>query len=79
MTETTAANPELLADQVSSLLVQPLEAASVVLSSGPRIFDTSGVLRIRCFAEPAPHRCRPVPPCYTNRMKHLAVEGFSFF
>ena len=46
MTETTAANPELLADQVSSLLVQPLEAASVVLSAGPRIFDTSGVLRI---------------------------------
>jgi HK97 family phage major capsid protein len=26
--------------------VQPLEAAGVVLSSGPRIFDTSGVLRI---------------------------------
>ena len=46
MTETTSANPELLADQVSQLLVQPLEAASVVLSSGPRIFDTSGVLRI---------------------------------
>lgn len=46
MTETTAANPELLADQVSQLLVQPLEAASVVLSSGPRIFDTAGVLRI---------------------------------
>lgn len=46
MTETTATNPELLADQVSQLLVQPLEAASVVLSSGPQIFDTSGVLRI---------------------------------
>jgi HK97 family phage major capsid protein len=46
VTETTAANPELLADQVASLLVQPLEAASVVLSSGPRIFDTAGVLRI---------------------------------
>jgi hypothetical protein len=46
MAETTSANPELLADQVSSLLVQPLEAASVVLSSGPRIFDTSGVLRV---------------------------------
>ena len=42
MVETTAANPQLLADQVSSLLVQPLEAASVVLSSGPRIFDTPG-------------------------------------
>lgn len=46
MTETTTANPELLADQVAQLLVQPLEAASVVLSSGPRIFDTAGVLRI---------------------------------
>lgn len=46
MFESTAANPTLLADQVSSLLVQPLEAASVVLSSGPRIFDTAGVLRI---------------------------------
>lgn len=46
MTETTTANPELLADAVSQLLVQPLEAASVVLSSGPRIFDTSSTLRI---------------------------------
>ena len=46
MVESTATNPQLLADQVSQLLVQPLEAASVVLSSGPRIFDTSGVLRI---------------------------------
>ncbi|MDC8982553.1 phage major capsid protein [Mycobacterium marinum] len=46
MVETAAANPELLADQVAQLLVQPLEAASVVLSSGVRIFDTAGVLRI---------------------------------
>lgn len=46
MVETTATNPTLLADQVAALLVQPLEAASVVLSSGPRIFDTAGVLRI---------------------------------
>jgi len=46
MTETTAANPELLQEQAASLLVQPLEAASVVLSSGPRIFDTASPLRI---------------------------------
>ncbi|MCG7582787.1 phage major capsid protein [Mycolicibacterium sp. OfavD-34-C] len=46
MTETAAANPELLADQVASLLVQPLEAASVVLASGPQIFDTAGVMRV---------------------------------
>ena len=46
MVESTATNPQLLADQVSQLLVQPLEAARVVLSFGPRIFDTSGVHRI---------------------------------
>lgn len=46
MAETTASNPTLLQDQVASLLVQPLEAASVVLSSGVRVFDTSSELRI---------------------------------
>jgi HK97 family phage major capsid protein len=46
MVETTTANPELLQEQVAQLLVQPLEAASVVLSSGVRIFDTSSPLRI---------------------------------
>jgi hypothetical protein len=44
--ETTTANPELLQGQVANLLVQPLEAASVVLSSGVRIFDTASPLRI---------------------------------
>jgi HK97 family phage major capsid protein len=46
MAETTTTASELLADQVASLLVQPLEAQSVVLSSGPRIFDTAGQLRV---------------------------------
>ena len=40
MVESTAANPQLLADQVSSLLVQPLEAASVVLVSPARASST---------------------------------------
>lgn len=44
--QTTTANPELLQEQVANILVQPLEAASVVLSSGVRIFDTSSPLRI---------------------------------
>ena len=43
---TTNTQPVLLKDQVSSLLVQPLEAASVVLASGPRIFDSSNPIRI---------------------------------
>lgn len=46
MVETTATNPELLREQVSSILIQPLETASVVLSSGVRIFDTAEPLRI---------------------------------
>jgi HK97 family phage major capsid protein len=44
--ETTAANPELLQEQVANLLVQPLAAASVVLASRAQIFDASGPLRI---------------------------------
>lgn len=46
MSESTTTNPTLVKDQVSSLLVQPLEAASVVLNSGPRIFDSSEPLKI---------------------------------
>ncbi len=45
-TQVTSAHPELLQEQVANLLVQPLEAASVVLSSGVRIFDTASPLRI---------------------------------
>lgn len=43
--DTTTA-PELTAEQVQRILVQPLEAASVFLASGPRIFDSAGPVRI---------------------------------
>ena len=46
MIESTAANPQLLARRGLHPARAALEAASVVLSSGPRIFDTAGVLRI---------------------------------
>lgn len=46
MVETTTDNPELLREQVSSLLLQPLEAQSIILNSGVRIFDTAEPLRI---------------------------------
>ena len=46
MVETTTSHPELLREQVSSLLLQPLEAESIFLSSGVRIFDTAEPLRI---------------------------------
>ena len=46
MAQSTADHPELLHEQVASLLVEPLEAQSVVLAAGPRIFDTASPLRI---------------------------------
>ena len=46
MAQSTANHPELLQEQVSSLLIEPLEAQSVVLAAGPRIFDTASPLRI---------------------------------
>lgn len=42
----TTSTASLIREQVASLLVQPLEDASVVLSSGVRIFDSSEPLRI---------------------------------
>lgn len=43
---TSAKHASLIKDQVSTMLVQPLEAASVVLAAGPTIFDSSEPLRI---------------------------------
>lgn len=46
MAQSTSDHPTLIRDQVSSLLIQPLETASFVLSSGVRIFDSSEPLKI---------------------------------
>ena len=46
MVQTTANNTALIQEQVANILVQPLEAQSVVLAAGPRIFDTASPLRI---------------------------------
>lgn len=42
----SVAATELTAEQVSTVLIQPLEAASQFLAAGPRIIDTAGPLRI---------------------------------
>ncbi len=41
-TQTPAAGGVLTQTQVAALLLQPLQAASVFLAAGPRIFDTNG-------------------------------------
>lgn len=42
MAVSTVTASELTSEQVQAILVQPLEAASVFLAAGPRIFDTDG-------------------------------------
>lgn len=46
MVVSTVTAAPLIQEQVAKLLIQPLEAASVVLASGVRIFDSSEPLRI---------------------------------
>ena len=46
MAVSTSSAPELTAEQVQKVLVQPLEAQSVFLAAGPRIIDTAGPLRL---------------------------------
>lgn len=46
MASSTTNATELTQEQVAKILVQPLTAQSVFLAAGPRIFDTSGTLRI---------------------------------
>lgn len=59
MASGTDTAPELTAEQVESILVRPLEAASVFLASGPRIFDTDGspvrIPKLTGMAEPSWH------------------------
>lgn len=46
MAVSTATASELTAEQVQSVLVKPLEAASSFLAAGPRIIDTAGPVRL---------------------------------
>ena len=46
MSTTTQNAPELTREQVSAMLIRPLEDKSVFLAAGPRIFDTNGPLSI---------------------------------
>lgn len=46
MALSTTTATELTREQVAGILTKPLEAASVFLAAGPRIFDTTGPLRV---------------------------------
>lgn len=46
MSVKTSTAPELTAEQIARILVQPLEETSKFLAAGPRIFDTTGPFRL---------------------------------
>lgn len=47
----STSHANLIQEQVASMLVEPLEAASVVLASGPTIFNSSEPLRINTLVD----------------------------
>jgi HK97 family phage major capsid protein len=51
MVNSTNTAKQLIEDQVKGILVEPLEAASVVLQSAPTVFNSSEPLRIKTLEE----------------------------
>lgn len=51
MVNSTTTAPQLIEDQVKGILVEPLEAASVVLAAGPTVFNSSEPLRIKTLED----------------------------
>ncbi|MGP5632954.1 phage major capsid protein [Corynebacterium casei] len=51
MANNTTTAPQLIEDQVKGVLVEPLEAASVVLQAGPTMFNSSEPLRIKTLED----------------------------
>lgn len=72
MAASTATAPELTAEQVQRILVQPLEAASVFLAAGPRIFDSSSPVRIPKMGGPV------ADPGWTGENELIPERDVSF-
>ncbi|MDO5372745.1 MAG: phage major capsid protein [Corynebacterium glutamicum] len=51
MVNNTSSAKQLIEDQVKGILVEPLEAASVVLNAGPTVFNSSEPLRLKTLEE----------------------------
>ncbi|HWL96048.1 MAG TPA: phage major capsid protein [Nocardioidaceae bacterium] len=68
--DTTTA-PELTAEQVQRILVQPLEAVSQFLASGPRIFDSASPVRI-------PKMGGPTSPAWHGENEQITEQDVTF-
>lgn len=67
----TASAPELTAEQVQRILVQPLEQQSVFLASGPRVFDSANQIRI-------PKLGGPTNPAWYGENEQITDEDVEF-
>lgn len=67
----TTTVPELTAEQVPKILVQPLEAASAFLASGPRVFDSANQIRI-------PKLGAPTDPSWTGENVFITEADVTF-
>ncbi|MFW9241359.1 hypothetical protein ACOJAW_10405, partial [Corynebacterium striatum] len=47
MVHSTTTTSKMIEPQLSTMLMQPLESASVVMAAGPTVFDSSEPLRIK--------------------------------
>lgn len=71
MANNTANTKSLIVEQVASTLVEPLEAASVVLAANPTIFNSSEPLRI-------PTLSAGVDPAWTGENELIAEDTAEF-
>ncbi|WP_417365049.1 phage major capsid protein [Glutamicibacter arilaitensis] len=72
MAVSTTTAPELTAEQVQKILVQPLAEQSIFLASGPRIFDTNGsAVRI-------PKMGGPITPAWHGQNEQITEADPTF-
>ena len=71
MAVSTTTAPELTAEQVQKILVQPLEAESRFLAAGPRIFDSANQIRI-------PKMGGPTTPAWHGENELITEQDATF-
>lgn len=72
MAVSTTTAPELTAEQVQKILVQPLAEQSIFLAAGPRIFDTNGsAVRI-------PKMGGPITPAWHGQNEQITEQDPTF-
>ena len=71
MAESTTTAPELTREQVQTILVKPLEASSIFLAAGPRIFDSASPVRI-------PKLGGPVSPDWIGENEQITEKDVDF-